>query len=220
MRSWGAESFLCIETSTRVASLGLVTAEGKCLMAEEFDAGRELGTRLFARLHEFMHRIRESEDAGGLAVLVGRGPGSYSGLRIGMAAAIGLARGLGARVVAAPSIAAIPGAEGTIGVVGGAGRGMEYETVVRRCVWHAEVRLAPASESMDMATRLKREVGLVIAADKRADFAGVEVRRPVAWRLFDVLRAFDLDAPPHPLEPIYLQGPVALAPAEPDGRVE
>jgi tRNA threonylcarbamoyladenosine biosynthesis protein TsaB len=53
-------------------------------------------------------------------ICVGTGPGSYTGLRVGIATALGLARGAGAELVSVPSVEALafdllaPGEEGTV----------------------------------------------------------------------------------------------------------
>jgi tRNA threonylcarbamoyl adenosine modification protein YeaZ len=91
---------LILETSTPHASLCTITACGK-LEEREFTSDRSHNAVLFSPLNDLLNaRALESIDL----VLVGSGPGSYSGTRVGIAAAQGVAIALGCPVVTIPSI--------------------------------------------------------------------------------------------------------------------
>ncbi len=98
---------LVLETSTPHASL--VTEEGDGILElREFTSDRHHNAMLFAPLRELLD-ARKSPKIG--LVLVGSGPGSYSGTRVGIAAAQGVAIASGCPAVALPSILAVPSAE-------------------------------------------------------------------------------------------------------------
>lgn len=119
---------LVIETSSPTASLLLAGPEG--LIAERaFTSDRAHNAVLFGPLSEVLAGI--SPETIGL-VLVGSGPGSYSGTRVGLAAAQGVALAAGCPVVAVPSIVAAPSAAtGDCRIVGDARRGSYWTAVVR-----------------------------------------------------------------------------------------
>jgi len=81
------------------------------------------------------------------AVLVGTGPGSYTGLRVGIATAQGLARATGARLVGVPSTevlaygALAPGEEGVVLI--DARQGELYYAQYRRLESEVETVVAP-----------------------------------------------------------------------------
>ncbi len=111
--------------------------------------------------------LRELFAAGGIApelvsaVVVGRGPGSFTGVRIGLATAKGLAHGRGVPLVAVPTLDAIAwgcvARDGLLGVVGDAMRGEVY----------------PARYRVDGTglDRLDREFGVAAPADAAARWA-------------------------------------------------
>jgi tRNA threonylcarbamoyladenosine biosynthesis protein TsaB len=89
---------LILETSTPEASIGLAGPDG-FLKERVFRSDRNHNATLFAPLQELL------ADAGEIArVLVGSGPGSYSGTRVGIAAAQGVAIALDCPVIAVPSV--------------------------------------------------------------------------------------------------------------------
>lgn len=99
---------LVLETATAHASIALVDAAG-AIGQREFCSDRNHNAMLFAPLEELLHGGGPRELG---LVLVGSGPGSYSGTRVGIAAAQGVAIAAGCPAVAVPSILAVPAADG------------------------------------------------------------------------------------------------------------
>jgi tRNA threonylcarbamoyladenosine biosynthesis protein TsaB len=96
---------LGLDTATAFVSLALWwPADARTERASE-RVGRDLGARLVPAVAAFLegHGVAV-EDLEGIGV--GVGPGSYTGARIGVAFALGLARARGLRVVGGDSIAA------------------------------------------------------------------------------------------------------------------
>lgn len=106
-----------LETSARPPSVAL-SVEGT-VHARSLAEGRRHASDLLPTLAALL----EEQGVGSRAlelVCVGVGPGSYTGLRVGVATALGLARGTGADLVAVASVAALAygalqvGEEGTV----------------------------------------------------------------------------------------------------------
>lgn len=95
---------LVFETSTPRASLATITPDGT-VEQREFTGDRSHNAVLFAPLQELLD-AHGSHQTG--LVLVGSGPGSYSGTRVGIAAAQGVAIAYGCPAIAVPSILAVP----------------------------------------------------------------------------------------------------------------
>lgn len=95
---------LVIETSTPRASVALVHADGR-IEQRTFQSDRSHNAMLFPPLKELLAGV----DVG--LVLVGSGPGSYSGTRVGIAAAQGVAMAMDCPAVGVPSLLAVPAAE-------------------------------------------------------------------------------------------------------------
>jgi tRNA threonylcarbamoyl adenosine modification protein YeaZ len=85
---------LAIDTATSVACVVLAAADGAMLAADAWTAGHRHGEELLARIDALLARTAIARSALG-GVAVGIGPGAFTGLRVGIATAKGLAAGLG-----------------------------------------------------------------------------------------------------------------------------
>lgn len=130
---------LLIDTATEqvVAGVGcLADSTPGDLTHSDGEAPRRANTELLARLGDALRRagltMRDID-----VVVVGRGPGSFTGVRIGVATAKGLAQGLGVPLYGVGTLDAIAhgaaraGVRGLIGVVGDAMRGEVYPALFR-----------------------------------------------------------------------------------------
>jgi tRNA threonylcarbamoyladenosine biosynthesis protein TsaB len=101
---------LAIETASTDPSIAIARADGAPIVADSWSApagqGRELLPRILALLAADGLRIDAIT-----AVAVGLGPGSFTGLRVGMSLAKGLALGVGVPIVGIPSLPAWLSAE-------------------------------------------------------------------------------------------------------------
>lgn len=96
---------LCIETGTDICSVG-IAKDGELLSLRESDEGRDHARKVGVFVDELLREtgiVPDDLDA----VAVGKGPGSYTGLRIGVSFAKGLAYGLQKPLVAVGSLDAL-----------------------------------------------------------------------------------------------------------------
>lgn len=98
----GEMLLLAIDTSTSVCGVALATGEG--LLGEyNLDIRKDHSQRLMPMVDRLLRDCRAVPgDLGGIAVTCG--PGSFTGIRIGVATARGLAQGLGIPVVGVPTL--------------------------------------------------------------------------------------------------------------------
>ena len=96
---------LCIETGTDICSVGL-SRDGELISLRESDEGRDHAKRVGVFVDEL---LRENDVAPYEldAIAVGMGPGSYTGLRIGVSFAKGMCYGLQIPLVAVGSLDAL-----------------------------------------------------------------------------------------------------------------
>lgn len=96
---------LCIETGTDICSVG-IARNGELVSLRESDQGRDHAKRVAVFVNELLTEtnIRTEELD---AVAVGMGPGSYTGLRIGVSFAKGLCYGLNIPLIAIGSLDAL-----------------------------------------------------------------------------------------------------------------
>ena len=93
-------NLLAIETSVPHASLCLHLQGEQCFYAE-WEAERNHDAHLFPALQQAMDKVATTN---GLDyILVGAGPGSYGGVRVALAAGVGIATVTGAKLVAVES---------------------------------------------------------------------------------------------------------------------
>lgn len=91
-----------IETTTQVCSVAL-SQDGQCLMSKEDFEGPSHGVVLGPYVDEAVS-FADSHAIPIDAVAVSQGPGSYTGLRIGVSTAKGLCYGRGLKLVAVPTL--------------------------------------------------------------------------------------------------------------------
>jgi len=119
---------LALETSRRMGSLAL--ARGERVLEERLTEEQAHASDLLPRLEGLLAGldVPPTRPLPLTAVVVGTGPGSYTGLRVGIATAQGLARATGARVFGRPSFEALahgalhPGEEAAVVLDARAGR--------------------------------------------------------------------------------------------------
>lgn len=91
-------TLLCIETATKSCSVAIGRSGDDCVRFEEV-ADRYVHAE---RLHALLEKALKSATPD--AIVVSKGPGSYTGLRIGVAAAKGLSFGLDVPLIGVPTL--------------------------------------------------------------------------------------------------------------------
>jgi len=134
---------LVFETSTPFASLAIIEPGGT-VEHRTFTSDRSHNAVLFTPLAELLEG-RETSEIG--LVLVGSGPGSYSGTRVGIAAAQGVAMAAGCPAVAIPSILGVASAENGAAclAIGDARRGSFWTAQIAGSAMAADPELTDAS---------------------------------------------------------------------------
>lgn len=179
--------------------------DGVLVFADAFQSERSHNSRLFPPLSQALEALGEG-DGGGL-IVTGTGPGSYTGVRISIAAAqgVGLARGWPA--IGLPSICTggLPAYE----VLGDARRGMFYQATVRdgRLVQPPVLR---TREEVETLRQQQTELPW-ISFDPRPPLTlpGLQLRTPDASALALLAARLGTEETTSlaatPLEPFYLQ---------------
>ena len=196
---------LALDCSTSRGSVALSGQPPEAVVwRADFAAGRGCGGQMFTVLQEALREVRE---AGGRleGIVVGLGPGSYSGVRQAIAAATGLAAATGAWLRGAPSVLALAPGPDPFHAVGDARRGTFYYTAVEDGVCRdGPELLADAAElSARLAARPAWPVYVMEAALPGGLLSDAEVRLPSADLLLSSVPPSARQPPP--LEPIYLR---------------
>ncbi len=159
---------LVLETSTPHASLATSEAGG-VVEQREFTSDRGHNAVLFSPLQELLD-ARKDTPVG--LVLVGSGPGSYSGTRVGIAAAQGVAIACGCPAVAVPSILAVPSAENGAAclAIGDARRGSYWTAKIDSFMLSHEPELTDASGLADLVAQAVADGVVVFSFEDAARF--------------------------------------------------
>jgi len=216
-KSHSTLSFVALETSVRPASVAVESehATAERVLATE----RAHASDLLPCLAELLTEVA-STPAEISAVIVGTGPGSYTGLRVGIATALGLARGTDADMYGVPSCEALafgalePGERGVLLL--DARQEQLYFAQFERT--REDVRLIDAPQVTDadeLRALLPDDVPIFgdsnVAQAARLDAAAIARLQPAEPRAKDLLalgmRRLALNGPmtPAEIEPLYLR---------------
>jgi tRNA threonylcarbamoyladenosine biosynthesis protein TsaB len=134
----GSGLLLAIESATEEGVVAVGRSSGELIAQDRWPAGHAHGERLLASIEKVLAEAGSSLDDVA-AIVVGIGPGSFTGLRVGLAVAKGLAFGLGLPIVGietpvafASALAAVRAgeADGSTVVLQPAGPSGRYVSVV------------------------------------------------------------------------------------------
>ena len=201
-------TILAIDTSTNHGSVALLV-DGEMRLDETFTADRTTSSSLFAVLERVVALAPRVDQ-----VAIGLGPGSYAGVRIAIAAAIGLELGGRARLIGIPSVAALETDEAGYLAIGDARRETFYFTRVVDGVCIEGPLLATETELLE---RIAAHAVLpVFTSALLAAFPAAHIALPSAARLARLAGAARGITATGDLEPIYLREPhITLPKARP-----
>lgn len=117
---------LAIDTSTAACTAALFSLDGECLAKRDEIIGRGHSERLVPMLDELLEGRKASR------IIVGVGPGSFTGIRVGIAAAHGLSIGWGASLAGFSSLALLALANRRAAPVAAAMKGGHGELFVQQ----------------------------------------------------------------------------------------
>jgi tRNA threonylcarbamoyladenosine biosynthesis protein TsaB len=191
---------LALETSTPRGGVALFR-DGELAFSESFGADRSHSSGLFSVIERAL-----AGDVRPDQIVVGLGPGSYAGVRIAIAAAIGLSVATGAELLGVPSIAGLD--EGEYIAIGDARRGGYSFAHVRE----GEVVSGPMVLTREeLEERLGAAQARVFSSEELG-FAGVGVRFPQVERIGRLGVEGRSVFARGTLEPIYLREPHITVP--------
>jgi len=198
---------LALDTSTAQGSVALL-ADGVLAFEEGFSADRSHTATLFVAL-ERARALAPRIDQ----IAVGLGPGSYAGIRIAIAAALGLELATGAKLVGIPSVAALEVAAPAYLVIGDARRETFYFTHVVQGACAEGPLLTTEAE---LSVRLDALPDLaVFATEPVPGFPRAEMALPSASLLARLAAEGRGIVAERNLEPIYLREPHITRPKSP-----
>lgn len=192
---------LAVDLSTSQGVISVCQGE-RLLFEAHFQSERSHNARVFAPLKEALAHVPK----GGKAIIVvGTGPGSYTGVRIAIAAAQGIGLSRGWPVIGWPSICTASLKE--YSVLGDARRGMFYHARVQG----GHLVQPPLIVTPGQATELVQQGVGWVSFDPRPPlgFADIPLLHPSGSRLCQAITKLTdqeiLDHAARALEPFYLQ---------------
>lgn len=195
--------FLVIDSATAACSVALLGADGAVMGAAHEVVNRGHAERLLPMIETVLAGRRPG------AILVDCGPGSFTGVRVGLAAAQGLAIGWGVPVAGYSSMALIAAASGesavTVALTGGHGELFVQDYQGDPIAPLGDLRsLSPDAAAAAFAAPLVLGSGARALVEARAhgEWRDALPRAADAWSLPPALRTL-------PPRPIYGRGPDA-----------
>lgn len=203
---------LALETSTRRATLAIFDrGSGRVVDQATFTTDRAHNAAIFAPLSQLVEKYRDELTG----IVVGLGPGSYGGVRVGLAVANGLSVAMGLPVIGGNSLEAWETVDDSYLVVGDARRGSFFVAVVRDRKLQGEPELVDDDELDGFLSPLLAEGLAVHTCDGKVveRVARAILSYPEAGRLAARYREADLSGLAQTaLEPVYLRAPYITVP--------
>ena len=194
---------LGFDLSTRRGTIALVNGDN-VLGARDWPNDRRNSAPFFAVLNEVIREHGAPE-----AIVVGLGPGSYTGTRIAISAAIGLQTTTGAALTGLSSLSGIS-QENEYAVIGDAKRASFFFATISGGL----VAIGPDLLSQnEMNERISSITAIsVYTSDELPHFTAVQLRFPSARLLCFRAQRFPQNLTRAPLAPIYLREPHITTP--------
>lgn len=197
---------LAFELSSGEGSIALLE-DGAPLFERSFPNDRKDSGPFFENVQACLQQFGAPGE-----VILGLGPGSYAGVRIAIATALGLRTALKAKLVGIPSVCALDVEVSDYFVIGDARRQSFYLARVNGSRLMEGPTLMPAPE---LATRIAAATTPVYSAERLPRFPLAILAFPAARRLAELarLQPGEIDDT-RALEPIYLREPHITTPKE------
>jgi tRNA threonylcarbamoyladenosine biosynthesis protein TsaB len=189
---------LALDTSTPTGSVA-VLAFRELAYEETFTADRSHSSSLFSALERARSCFSRLDQ-----IVVGLGPGSYAGIRIGISAGLGLSLALGARLVGIPSVASLDVKPTGYLVIGDARRSAFYLTHVDHGVCQEGPTL---TNEAGVRSEIQYKMLPVFTTEPVGVFPSAVVAHPSARLLALLADAGRGIVQTDNLEPIYLREP-------------
>ena len=188
---------LALEMSTAQGSIAW-REDGEALFDGRFAADRKHSGAFFENVQQCLERFGRPEK-----IIVGLGPGSYAGVRIVIATALGLRSATNAKLAGIPSVCALDVETATYCVIGDARR----QTFFFATIEGGRLTEGPVLQTLAKLEAKLGEVTLpVYTSERLPQFPIAKLAYPSAGRLVEIARLYadDIDGA---LEPIYLREP-------------
>jgi len=194
---------LAFDLSTRRGTIALAN-DKEILGATDWPNDRRTSAPFFATLDEIIRAHGAPE-----TIVVGLGPGSYTGTRIAISAAIGLRATTGAALAGISSLCAVSD-ESEFCVIGDAKRASFFFAKISGGLLVNDPELLSENE---MNERISSVTTISIyTSDELPQFTSVKLRFPSAKLLWLRARTFPENVARAPLAPIYLRDPHITTP--------
>ena len=188
---------LAFDLSTREGSIA-VADDDRLIVSRQWSNDQRNSAPFFQALDQIVREYSSPE-----MIIVGTGPGSYTGSRIAISAAVGLQATTGATLCGLPSISGIS-IEADYAVVGDAKRSSFFFVRIHDGALVNQVELM---SEPDIVGRIAQTTIPIYTSDALPQFKQAKLRFPSATLLYRRAREFPRNLVRAPLSPIYLREP-------------